>query len=46
MLYLTEADVRGLLAMSDAIAAVEAAFRKLSLDERRTGPASGCRPTR
>ncbi len=38
MLYLTEDDVRGLLTMSDALAAVEAAFRKLSLDEAENRP--------
>lgn len=38
MLYLTEADVRGLLTMGDALAAVEAAFRKLSLDEAENRP--------
>ena len=38
MLYLTEADVRGLLTMTDALAAVEAAFRKLSLDEAENRP--------
>jgi alanine dehydrogenase len=38
VLYLTEADVRGLLTMTDALAAVEAAFRKLSLDEAENRP--------
>ena len=38
MLYLTEADVRGLLTMTDALVAVEAAFRKLSLDEAENRP--------
>lgn len=42
VLYLTEADVRSLLTMDLAIEAVEAAFRKLSLDEAVNVPRSRC----
>jgi ornithine cyclodeaminase/alanine dehydrogenase-like protein (mu-crystallin family) len=38
MLYLAEADVRRLLTMPDALAAVEAGFRKLALDEAENRP--------
>jgi len=38
MLYLTEADVRSLLTMDAAIPLVEAAFRKLALDEAVNSP--------
>jgi ornithine cyclodeaminase/alanine dehydrogenase-like protein (mu-crystallin family) len=42
VLYLTEDEVRGLLSMDIAIAAVEAAFRKLSLDEAENIPRRRC----
>jgi alanine dehydrogenase len=42
VLYLTEADVRGLLTMADALPVVEAAFRKLSLDEAENVPRRRC----
>ncbi|MGL6097304.1 MAG: ornithine cyclodeaminase family protein [Fimbriiglobus sp.] len=42
VLYLTEDDVRGLLTMDVALAAVEAAFRKLSLDEAENVPRRRC----
>src|SRR6478609_1305114 len=42
VLYLTEAEVRGLLSMDDALPAVESAFRKLSLDEAENVPRRRC----
>ena len=42
VLYLTETDVRSLLTMDMAIEAVEAAFRKISLDEAVNIPRSRC----
>lgn len=42
LLYLTEDDVRGLLTMDMALSAVEAAFRKLSLDEAESVPRRRC----
>ncbi|HEY2786839.1 MAG TPA: ornithine cyclodeaminase family protein [Fimbriiglobus sp.] len=42
VLYLTEADVRGLLTMDLALEAVEAAFRKISLDEAVNVPRQRC----
>jgi ornithine cyclodeaminase/alanine dehydrogenase-like protein (mu-crystallin family) len=42
VLYLTEADVRQLLTMDLALPAVEAAFRKLSLDEAVSVPRQRC----
>lgn len=42
VLYLTESDVRSLLTMDLALEAVEAAFRKLSLDEAVNVPRSRC----
>lgn len=42
ILYLTESDVRGLLTMADALVAVEAAFRKLALDEAQNVPRQRC----
>lgn len=42
VLYLTEDEVRGLLTMDLALAAVEAAFRKLSLDEAENVPRRRC----
>jgi alanine dehydrogenase len=42
VLYLTESDVRSLLTMDLAIEAVEAAFRKISLDEAVNIPRSRC----
>ncbi len=42
VLYLTEADVRRVLTMDMAIPAVDAAFRKLSLDEAVNIPRSRC----
>ena len=42
LLYLTEDDVRQLLTMDDALAAVEAAFRKLALDEAENVPRQRC----
>ena len=42
VLYLTEADVRGLLTMDLALPAVESAFRKLSLDEATNVPRQRC----
>lgn len=42
VLYLTEDDVRSLLTMDLALAAVEAAFRKLSLDEAENVPRQRC----
>src|SRR5262245_51839626 len=42
VLYLTEADVRSLLTMDLAIEAVEAAFRKSSLDEAVSLPRQRC----
>lgn len=41
-LYLTEAEVRSLLTMDLALEAVEAAFRKVSLDEATAIPRSRC----
>jgi ornithine cyclodeaminase/alanine dehydrogenase-like protein (mu-crystallin family) len=41
-LYLTEDDVRQLLTMDVALAAVEAAFRKLALDEAENIPRQRC----
>ncbi len=42
VLYLTEDDVRGLLTMDMALEAVEAAFRKISLDEAVNIPRQRC----
>lgn len=42
VLYLTEADVRGLITMDLALEAVEAAFRKISLDEAVNIPRQRC----
>src|SRR5262245_22354425 len=42
VLYLTEDDVRRLLTMDLALEAVEAAFRKLSLDEAENVPRQRC----
>ncbi|MGL4423340.1 MAG: ornithine cyclodeaminase family protein, partial [Gemmataceae bacterium] len=42
ILYLTEADVRATVTMPTAIAAVESAFRKLSLDEAVNMPRHRC----
>lgn len=42
MLYLSESDVRTLLTMKMALPAVEAAFRKLSLDEATNVPRQRC----
>jgi alanine dehydrogenase len=42
VLYLTEDDVRQLLTMDDALTAVEAALRKLSLDEAENVPRQRC----
>jgi ornithine cyclodeaminase/alanine dehydrogenase-like protein (mu-crystallin family) len=42
LLYLTEDDVRRLLTMDDALVAVEAAFRKLALDEAENIPRRRC----
>ena len=42
VLFLNEADVSGLLTMDVALAAVEAAFRKLSLDEAENVPRTRC----
>ena len=42
ILYLTEAEVRGLLSMDLAIPAVESAFRKLALDEAVNIPRQRC----
>lgn len=42
VLYLTEDDVRGLLTMDLALGAVEAAFRKISLDEAVNVPRQRC----
>src|SRR5438874_1245130 len=42
VLYLTEDDVRQLLTMDDALVAVEAAFRKLALDEAENVPRQRC----
>lgn len=42
VLYLTEDEVRSLLTMEMALEAVEAAFRKLSLDEATNVPRSRC----
>lgn len=42
MLYLSESDVRKLLTMDMALPAVEAAFRKLSLDEATNIPRQRC----
>src|SRR6478609_553318 len=42
VLYLTEAEVRGLLSMDDALPAVESAFRKLALDEAENVPRRRC----
>lgn len=42
VLYLTEADVRRVLTMDVALPAVEAAFRKLALDEATTPPRQRC----
>lgn len=42
VLYLTEAEVRGLLTMDLALTAVEAAFRKLALDEAENVPRRRC----
>jgi ornithine cyclodeaminase/alanine dehydrogenase-like protein (mu-crystallin family) len=46
VLYLTEDEVRGLLTMDDALPAVEAAFRKLSLDEAENVPRRRCQTDR
>jgi ornithine cyclodeaminase/alanine dehydrogenase-like protein (mu-crystallin family) len=43
VLYLTENEVRRLLTMDDALLIVEAAFRKLSLDEAENVPRRRCR---
>lgn len=43
VLYLTEDDVRQLLTMDVALSAVEAAFRKLALDEAENVPRQRCR---
>ena len=42
VLYLTEDEVRGLLTMDAALTAVEAAFRKISLDEAENVPRRRC----
>jgi alanine dehydrogenase len=42
MLYLTEAEVRGLLTMEVAIGSVEAAFRKWALEEAQNVPRQRC----
>ncbi|HET6575309.1 MAG TPA: ornithine cyclodeaminase family protein [Fimbriiglobus sp.] len=42
VLYLTEDDVRQLLTMDVALPAVEAAFRKLALDEAENAPRQRC----
>lgn len=42
ILYLTEAEVRNLLTMDLALAAVESAFRKLALDEAENVPRRRC----
>ena len=42
VLYLTEADVRRVLTMAVALPAVEAAFRKLALDEAVNCPRQRC----
>lgn len=42
ILYLTESDVRSLLTMDVALPAVEAAFRKLALDEAANVPRQRC----
>src|SRR5205814_3579462 len=42
VLYLTEDDVRQVLTMDVALPAVEAAFRKLSLDEAENVPRQRC----
>jgi alanine dehydrogenase len=42
VLYLTEDDVRHLLTMDDALTAVEAALRKLALDEAENVPRQRC----
>lgn len=42
ILYLTEDEVRGLLTMDLALVAVEAAFRKLALDEAENVPRQRC----
>lgn len=42
MLYLTEADVRGLLTMDLALTAVEAGFRKMALEEAQNVPRQRC----
>jgi alanine dehydrogenase len=46
VLYLTEADVSGLLTMELALEATEAAFRKLALDEAENVPRQRCRTDR
>lgn len=46
VLYLTESDVRSLLTMELALEAVEAAFRKISLDEAVNVPRSRCQTDR
>jgi len=46
VLYLTEADVRRLLTVPAAIPAVEAAFRKLALDEAENVPRQRCQTDR
>ena len=42
VLYLTEDDVRRLLTMDAALSAVEAAFRKMALDEAENVPRRRC----
>ena len=42
VLYLTESDVRSILTMDLALEAVEAAFRKISLDEAVNVSRSRC----
>src|SRR4029079_9470774 len=42
VLYLTEADVQSLITMDVDLEAVEAAFRKLSLDEAENVPRQRC----
>lgn len=46
VLYLTEADVRSVLTMDLALTAVEAAFRKLALDEAENVPRQRCQTDR
>jgi alanine dehydrogenase len=42
ILYLSESDVHGLLSMGDTLNAVQAAFRKLALDEAENIPRQRC----